>query len=45
MNQQLRWHYHINSKWQHLQVVNKPFTQFLELQEHFQFNLDESCFM
>ena len=43
--QQFRWHYMIESEWEHLRQVNQPTPSFINLHPHFQLNLDESCFM
>ena len=45
VRQQLCWHFHIDGEWEYLQSANKPLELFVQLQEHFQLNLDESCFM
>ena len=45
VNQQLCWHFMIDAEWEHLRKVNTPSEKFVSLQEHFQFNIDESCFM
>ena len=43
--QQLRWHYLIESEWRFLRATNQPTEHYLEVQKHFQLNLDESCFL
>ena len=43
--QQLRWHFLIESEWEFMRSVNTPSSSFVNLHEHFQLNLDESCFM
>ena len=43
--QQLRWHFLIESEWNFMRNANKPSTLFDNLHEHFQLNLDETCFM
>ena len=45
VEQQLRWHYLIENEWDYLRKNNEPVSQFISLQEHFQLNLDESCFV
>ena len=43
--QQLRWYVLIKSEWDFMRNANKLSTLFDNLHEHFQLNLDESCFM
>ena len=43
--QQVRWHFLIESEWDYLQLTNHPSQVFTELHEHFQLNLDEACFL
>ena len=43
--QQLRWHFLIEAEWEYLRKNNLPEALFLSLREHFQLNLDESCFV
>ena len=44
-NQQLRWHFLIETEWEHLRNVNTPTELFVTLHPHFQLNIDETCFM
>ena len=43
--QQLRWHFLIESEWEFMRTNNIPKPLFASVHEHFQLNLDESCFM
>ena len=43
--QQLRWHFLIETEWEHLRHVNTPTQLFVTLHPHFQLNIDETCFM
>ena len=43
--QQLRWHFLIESEWEFMRNSNLPSPLFDTLHEHFQLNLDETCFM
>ena len=43
--QQLRWHFLIEAEWNFMLKTNLPTQLFANLHEHFQLNLDESCFI
>ena len=45
VEQQLRWHFLIEHEWEYLRKTNKPTSEFVAEQEHFQLNLDETCFL